>query len=101
LRARLHDDLASCQPPAGPTSGTRCGPRPWPWGRFCSEALEIAKEVGFSVFFTTKPGPICPGGSADAVCRFKARNRGARWLLSRVGVYSRPLLARAYGAIRS
>jgi hypothetical protein len=101
MRARLHDDLSTSHRLLEANLGHPVRTLAWPWGRCCPEALEIAREVGFSVFFTTRVGPNLPGKSADAACRFKARNRGARWLLSRVGIYSRPLLARVYGALRS
>lgn len=101
MRARLTADLEASRKALEANLGHPVHTLAWPWGRFCPEAREAAREQGFSVFFTTRVGPNLPGRSADAACRFKARNRSARWLLARVRVYSRPLLARVYGALRS
>ncbi|MDR1488986.1 MAG: polysaccharide deacetylase family protein [Desulfovibrio sp.] len=71
----------------------------WPWGKYCPEAMELAREAGFEVFFTTREG-VNPPKRPLAVRRFKAKDKGGAWLTSRVFVYSRPLLGRLYAAAR-
>lgn len=69
----------------------------WPWGAYSPLAREIGRGMGFSVFFTTRPGPN-PPRSPLAVCRFKAKDKSADWLLSRVRLYASSPLARLYAA---
>lgn len=72
----------------------------WPWGKYTPLTLEIAREVGYEVFFCTSFGANFPGRDPRHVHRFKARDKGAGWLLSRIRIYSSPLLARLYAAVR-
>jgi hypothetical protein len=71
----------------------------WPWGEYCEEAFELAREAGFQVFFTTKEG-VNPPGKPEAIHRFKAKDKNGAWLRQRAFVYSRPLLGGLYTAIR-
>lgn len=71
----------------------------WPWGEYCPEAHELAREAGFRVFFTTREGTNPPGGAATAH-RFKAKNKNGGWLLSRAFLYSRPVLGNLYAKMR-
>jgi hypothetical protein len=70
----------------------------WPWGRSSPLGMEAATASGFSVFFTTRPGPNPPGG-ATRIKRMNAK-RDAQKNLSRLGIYSRPLLGALYAKIR-
>ncbi|MFV0420644.1 polysaccharide deacetylase family protein [Oleidesulfovibrio sp.] len=79
----------------GHTRQTFC----WPWGTFSPEALSIAKQHGFKVFFTTAQGAN-PPRRPEAVHRFKVKNKSAKWLHSRVKIYSNNLTARLYNLIR-
>ncbi len=67
----------------------------WPWGASCPEAMDLAKDVGFQVFFDVSPGPNLPA-APDHVHRFKVRAKPPWWLLSRLWIYSRPLAAKVY-----
>lgn len=71
----------------------------WPWGMYCEEAWNLAREAGFSVFFTTSEG-VNPPGSAAAAHRFKGKDKGGSWLLSRSAIYARPLVGRIYAKMR-
>ena len=71
----------------------------WPWGDYCEEALALAKEAGFSVFFTTREG-VNPPGSALAAHRFKGKPKSGAWLLSRARIYASPLVGRMYTRLR-
>lgn len=78
---------------------TRCS-LAWPWGKYSPEALEIARDIGFQVFFCTSFGANLPGKNPRHVHRFKARDKSASWLLSRLKIYSNPTMARFYAAMR-
>ncbi|MDR0339326.1 MAG: polysaccharide deacetylase family protein [Desulfovibrio sp.] len=71
----------------------------WPWGHYCPEALAIAREAGFRLFFTTREGAN-PPAAPDAVRRFKAKDKAGGWLTSRAFLYSRPLLGNLYAKLR-
>lgn len=101
FRDRLRADLSACKETLERELGREATALAWPWGLFSGEALEIAKDLGFSTFFTTASGPNLPGRCADAAHRFKARNKSAKWFVSRLGIYSRPLLARAYALVHN
>ncbi|MBU1003781.1 MAG: polysaccharide deacetylase family protein [Proteobacteria bacterium] len=97
--ARIRADLTLCKQIQERELGRPVHSLAWPWGEFSKQALDIAKELGFSVFFTTALGPNLPGKSADAAYRFKAKNKSAKWMISRLGIYSKPLTARVYGTL--
>lgn len=71
----------------------------WPWGAYGQEALQLAKDAGFSVFYTTVEGVNLPG-NALAVRRFKGKDKSGGWLASRAFIYASPLLGRLYKKIR-
>ena len=71
----------------------------WPWGAFCEEARDQGLAAGFEVFFTTREGANRPAFPL-AVHRFKVKDKPGLWLLSRLGIYSRPLLADLYVKMR-
>ena len=71
----------------------------WPWGEYCDAAHAVAKQQGHTLFFTTREG-VNPPARPLAVSRFKAKAKGGQWLLSRVRLYSRPLLGALYAKIR-
>jgi len=71
----------------------------WPWGAYCAEALALAREAGFELFFTTREGPN-PPGQPLAVRRFKGKCKSGNWLLSRAWLYAHPLLVRLYAMLR-
>ena len=71
----------------------------WPWGEFREEARTQGLAAGFEVFFTTREGANRPGMPL-AVHRFKVKDKLGLWLLGRLGIYSRPLLAALYVKMR-
>lgn len=72
----------------------------WPWGAYSQEAQLIAAEAGFSLLFTTREGVNAPAQPL-AVHRFKGKDNAGSWLLSRLRVYSRPLMGAAYARLRN
>ena len=71
----------------------------WPWGRYCEEAFALAREAGFSLFFTTREG-VNPPGMPGAVHRFKGKDKDGAWLASRAWLYSRPVIGGLYARFR-
>ncbi len=96
FRERLTFELTTCRNDLLRNLGRAPEALAWPWGRSCPEALEIAKALGFTLFFSTTLGPNLPGRT-DHIHRFKVKNKSPKWLLSRLRIYSKPLLARVYG----
>lgn len=70
----------------------------WPWGASTPEAEAVARELGYTVFFTSRPGANPPGRPA-AVRRFEARDKPGSWLVSRLQTFANPLKARLTGAL--
>lgn len=99
FRSRLTDELIACRDALQTGLGRAPLALAWPWGRYCPEALEIARPLGFRLFFSTTLGPNLPGKSPEHIHRFKAKNKSPKWLLSRLRIYSKPLLARVYGKL--
>lgn len=97
FRKRLSDELIACRDGLMNGLGRMPEALAWPWGRYCPEALEIARALGFTLFFSTTLGPNLPGATPLHVHRFKAKDKSPKWLLSRLRIYSKPLLARVYG----
>lgn len=97
FRDRLTEELTACRDGLAAGLGRAPEALAWPWGRYCAEALEIAKELGFTLFFSTTLGPNLPGANPEHIHRFKAKDKSPKWLLSRLRIYSKPLLARVYG----
>lgn len=71
----------------------------WPWGAKSEAALQTAQEAGFKVFYDVRRGSNKPGAHLS-VKRFRSSRKPGPWLLSRVKIYSRPLLGNFYSRIR-
>ncbi len=106
--ARVRDELTACRnkliSELGGAERSARKALAWPWGKYAPASLAMAKEAGFAVFFATSFGANLsgsrPGGNPDHVHRFKARDKSAGWLLSRVRIYSSPLLGKLYAGVR-
>ena len=72
----------------------------WPWGQYCPEAHELAREAGFSPLFTTKEGPNLPTFPLT-VHRFKGKSNSGSWLVSRLRLYASPFWGAAYACLRN
>ena len=78
------------------------GPCPylcWPYGKYCSTAVEIAKEAGYRALFTTCHGVMNPGSDPFAIKRIVVKDKGG-WFKRRMVIYTNPILSRAYLAIK-
>ncbi len=100
LALRVRDELLACRNALEDGIGRAPRALAWPWGGYCQAALDAARELGFEVFFCTDTGPNPPGKRPEHVHRFKARNKSAKWLLGRLKLYAKPLMAKAYALVR-
>ena len=98
-RSRVHEELGACAETLRRELGHPVRSLCWPWGSGSEVAREEGRKAGFSVFFTTRMGAN-PPAAPEAVHRFKVRDAGWSWLRLRLEIYSRPWLARLYGACR-
>ena len=71
----------------------------WPQGYFDADYQRIAAAQGFTHLYTTQPGTVVVDSDARALPRIVVKDKGARWLASRLRIYRRPLLTRWYGRI--
>lgn len=95
MAARIKRELVTCKDTLETELGHPAASLCWPWGAYSPLALEIGRELGYAVFFTTKAGANPPGAPL-AVCRFKAKDKPANWLLNRVRLYASPFWAELY-----
>ena len=99
MAARMREELAEGKATLEKGVGHPVTCLCWPWGAYTELSLSLGQELGFQTFLTTREGPN-PPGSPLAIRRFKAKDRGGSWLLSRVWVYSRPVLGSLYARVR-
>jgi peptidoglycan/xylan/chitin deacetylase (PgdA/CDA1 family) len=98
-RQRVENDLLQCKDTLERELGRPERALAWPWGAYSDTALAVARDLGYRLFFCTTIGPN-PPGRAGHIHRFKARNRPAPWLRSRLFIYRHPWLARAYQRVK-
>jgi len=67
----------------------------WPFGRYTSFAIEVARKVGYSATYTTNHGIVTPGSDPFAIKRIGVKD-DMGWFKSRMRIYSNLLLARIY-----
>lgn len=95
MREELSEGKAVLEKGLGHTVTCLC----WPWGAYNELSLQLGRDLGFQTFLTTREGPN-PPASPLAIRRFKAKDKDGSWLLSRVWVYSRPVLGALYARLR-
>lgn len=96
----LANDLArsrqSLQQFLGSTSAHLC----WPQGYYDDDYLAVARALGYTHLYTTRPGTLRPNDDATRIPRIVVKDRGAGWLASRLKIYGSPRLARCYGWLK-
>ncbi|MDL2279837.1 polysaccharide deacetylase family protein [Desulfovibrio sp. OttesenSCG-928-G11] len=70
----------------------------WPWGRYCSEAFNMARDAGFKVFFTVRGGANPPGRPL-AVRRFESSVQSGAAMAAQTRLHTRPLIANLLGLV--
>ena len=99
--ARAEAELTACRQGLEQAVGCPVTALAWPWGEWHSISRQAAHRAGFSMAFTLKRGPLAQGADPMHLPRLEVRkNKGMAWFKSRLAVYSRRTLARAYNAIR-
>ena len=97
---RVRKELSDCKALLEKELGGSRTAIAWPWGAYNEDVLQIAREVGFRLFFTTAVGSNPPARTASHIHRFKAKAKPPGWLKSRLFIYSRPLLSKIYAVLR-
>ncbi len=98
-RSRIRNELEQCARTLTGELGHGVASLCWPWGKYADMAREEARQAGFSIFYSTRPGANTRGNSQD-VKRFKVRDKSWPWLRLRLEVYSRPLPATVYARLK-
>ena len=71
----------------------------WPQGYYDELYLDVARAAGFTAMHTTEPRANVAGGPLERIGRLVTKDRAGDWLNTRLAIYSRPWLARLYGAL--
>ncbi len=71
----------------------------WPKGRYSAMAVDAAAGIGYKGIFTTIPGVAERGGDPLHIKRIVVKDSVA-WLKVRLAIYTNPVFARAYLALR-
>ncbi|WP_277182845.1 polysaccharide deacetylase family protein [Caballeronia sp. BR00000012568055] len=101
LQQDLHDARATLATRLGSVSDHLC----WPQGYYDDDYREVAREAGFSHFYTCHVGTNAQSSAAKhadehSINRLEVRDRPASWLASRLWVHSRPAISKAYLKIK-
>lgn len=99
FRQRVRLELTQCRDAFVQHVGAAPPAIAWPWGKYVPETLEIAKELGFELFFATSMGAN-PPGATNNIHRFKAKPKPPAWMAQRLAIYSRAWLAQLYAKMR-
>ncbi len=99
MQERMLSDLSTAQDSLERELGRPARTLCWPWGAYNELSLSLARDLGFTTFITTESGAN-PPGSPLAVKRFKVKSKGEFWLLSRLWIYSHPVLGMLYAKCR-
>lgn len=67
----------------------------WPFGRYTTFAIAIAKKVGYSAAFTTNHGIVTPGSDPFAIKRIVVKD-DVGWFKSKMRIYTNMFFAETY-----
>lgn len=95
LRQDLQDSRATLSSRLGQASPHLC----WPQGYYDDDYRQIARETGFSYLYTVRRGTNTCRTDPQHIRRVVVKDKPARWLGSRLLVYSHPMFARLYTAV--
>ena len=95
----LTEDLSRSQELIGERLGKRCRYLSWPWGKYDSGAVSLAKELGFEAMVTTEKGVNFPGSDETAIKRIVAKSGDEGWFSTRLTIYSHRALGYVYSRI--
>jgi len=97
--AHLREDLSTSMQTLQQRLGARAYHLCWPWGKFDADYQRVAAELGFTAQYSVDPHPNTAGQGTSDIGRFTAKEASARWLATRLWMYSRPGIARLYTAL--
>lgn len=80
--------------------GTRCRHLAWPKGKYDEEAIRLARSLDYEALFTTIRGANPVPGDLSEIKRLEVKPKKPAWLLSRMGIYARPLVGGLYSRMR-
>jgi peptidoglycan/xylan/chitin deacetylase (PgdA/CDA1 family) len=72
----------------------------WPGGRYSSESILAAQEVGFTALCTTERGLNQPGSDLLRLKRVTVKDDGFQWLRKTMFIFSQPPLGKMYATIK-
>ena len=98
-RAGLVEELAGSKKRIEEMIGAQCPYLCWPKGRYSATTVEAASIAGYKGIFTTIPGIAQKGADPLHVKRIVVKDSVA-WLKVRLAIYTNPVLARGYLALR-
>lgn len=95
----LSEDLARSKELIEGKLGKRCRYLSWPWGKYDSSAVLLAKELGFEAMVTTEKGVNFPGSDETAIKRIVAKSGDEGWFSTRLTIYSHRAMGYIYSRI--
>jgi peptidoglycan/xylan/chitin deacetylase (PgdA/CDA1 family) len=98
-RELLGEDLGRSKELIETRLNKKCRYLSWPWGRYDSEAQNLAEGLGFEALVTTEKGVNFPGAGVAAIKRIVAKSGEAGWFSRRLSIYSRRTLGQIYSRI--
>ena len=72
----------------------------WPWGKYDSQAIELAKELGFEALATTEKGVNFPGSDEWTIKRVVTASGKRKWFSQRTNIYSHRWIGQMYSRVR-
>ena len=71
----------------------------WPYGKYNSITIEIAKNVGYNALFTTHHGVVKVGSDPFTIKRIVVKDK-SEWFRKRMTVYTNPILSELYLTVK-
>ncbi|WP_033915717.1 polysaccharide deacetylase family protein [Campylobacter sputorum] len=96
----LEDELIKCKDILKTRLGFDDTHLCWPRGIFDDEKLELAKKLGYKIFYTTKRGINLPDNSLTHIKRISIKSDD-KWLKKTMFIYSNSILGYLYSKIKS
>lgn len=99
-RERLATDLATSRSMLKSRLGTVSSHLCWPQGYFDADYQDVAVAAGFTHLYTTRHGSVNVATQPIDIPRIVVKDKPGKWLAGRLHIYSRPVLARLYTALK-
>jgi peptidoglycan/xylan/chitin deacetylase (PgdA/CDA1 family) len=72
----------------------------WPWGKYDSQSVELAKGLGFEALATTEKGVNFPGSDEWIIKRVVIASGERKWFSQRIRIYSHRRIGQLYSRVR-